>query len=121
MSAKSKLVEAAFLHEKSLALAEIAKAQAVLENIGSNSTDDYLQLFISHVKEAREHEQNMNAIQSYFTQPSPAPTEPAVKSPPASAPPPAEPKEKIEIGHDELMKRSSTYRESLKGKFNEKK
>ena len=51
---------------KKLSVSRSAKAQAVLENIGSNSTDDYLQLFISHVKEAREHEQNMNAIQSYL-------------------------------------------------------
>lgn len=114
MSTKLKLIEAAILREKGLALAELASAEALLEKIGTNPGDDYLELFTSHVKRLAEHERNMNMIQAYFTKPAQQQQKVPSASPPASPPP--EPAGTEPITHDELMKRSPTYRESVKGK-----
>ena len=134
MSARLKLLEAAYLREKSSALAELASAEALLENIGDDHEADYMELLISRVKKIVDHEHTMNALQMYFISPNTTQKKPA--PPPTTAP--ATPAGTEPIGHEELMKRSKTYRDSvsekpsknsnsenfkksLKDKFNEKK
>lgn len=66
MSSRLKLIEAAILHEKSKALAEIAAAESLLENIGNIPGEDYLGLLIEHSRKIVAHEHTMNALQLYF-------------------------------------------------------
>ena len=120
MSSKIKLLEAAILHEKSKALAAIASAEALLDNIGSNPSQDNLDALVSYASEIVKHEHAMNALQVYFAK-TPQPAAPQKPAPVATkfvAPTVPQPKPDtssgdVKIGHDELMKRSQTYRKSM--------
>ena len=130
-------IEAVILHHRSKAQEALVKVQTMLSNPSTDDMEGYVDRIAEYTEAIANHENAIQALQMYFVpkpapepapQPAPEPSnfERALKAATSSPDPVGQadplaptPANQEPITHDDLVNRSSTYRNSVKERFDE--